>query len=182
MLKRFRARSSRDAAKLEADLAPLTHEKMGSEQKEFHLVDYERVKDEISEKLRYIFEAERNALLASMAIYAWLAESDKIKFLGMGTTNSIGNLELVWLAPLLITILSAVRVLTFYARVGQLASYARAIETHMSMNVMPLLGWERYFKARRFWGPWITAAWFWIILLIVNVGFPWWMLKYGHPG
>jgi hypothetical protein len=122
----------------------------------FLLQEYVGLRDELMECVKESRSLERNALLASGAVWAW-AIANK--------TQSV--YQPLLLVPPLIALLSALRAWALWKHLKQMSTYIQAVESALSLP--DGLGWERRFAASTDYSKSISAGIFWTLLFSATV-------------
>lgn len=95
----------------------------------FLIEEYKQLRQEISLSMQRMDSAERNAILASGAIWAWLATNDQ----------TIQQSFIVWL-PMFLSLMFALKAIAIRHGLYRLGSYIKNIES--AHNLPENLGWE----------------------------------------
>ncbi len=125
---------------------------MDESSRTFLLQEFDALRDELMECVKESRSLERNALLASGAIWAWAIAN-----------KSQAVYQPLLLAPPLIALLSALRAWSLWKHWKQIAEYIQAVEA--ALSVPNELGWERRFAASNSWSKTVTAIVFWVLLV-----------------
>jgi hypothetical protein len=143
----------------------------------YHMEEFKALKAEIAELIKVAYGHLSYALLASAGIYSWLltskcasgASSEKLLF-------HTDKLHLLWLLPLIVSLIFATLAGTAYLRIGHIGQYIDQLETLFALRVESdnldeaetPLGWERSFARR---APIVSGIYFvaWMVLLAGNI-------------
>lgn len=126
----------------------------------FLLQEFEALREELMECIKESRSLERNALLASGAIWAW-AIANK--------TQAV--YQPLLLVPPLIAMLSALRAWSLWKHLDHLSNYIQQVEA--ALSVPGNLGWERVFFASTDCSKRVTAIVFWVLLVAATVIAAW---------
>lgn len=126
----------------------------------FLLQEFEALREEMMECIKESRSLERNALLASGAIWAW-AIANK--------TQAV--YQPLLLVPPLIAMLSALRAWSLWKHLDHLSNYIQQVEA--ALSVPGNLGWERVFFASTDCSKRVTAIVFWVLLVAATVIAAW---------
>lgn len=124
------------------------------------LQEFEALREEMMECIKESRSLERNALLASGAIWAW-AIANK--------TQAV--YQPLLLVPPLIAMLSALRAWSLWKHLDHLSNYIQQVEA--ALSVPGNLGWERVFFASTDCSKRVTAIVFWVLLVAATVIAAW---------
>jgi hypothetical protein len=134
--------------------------------KEFHLKEYEFLKQEIAELVDHSRKLEIYAIGAIAAFYAWFIKAHPA--------------PVALLIPTALALLGWLRSYAALVRIYEIADYLREMERTLTLNKLGLCGWESYRKAMRghapgsirsrmYAAPFLSsAAVFWIALILVS--------------
>lgn len=122
----------------------------------FLLHEFDGLREELMECVKESRSLERNALLASGAIWAW-AIANK--------TQAV--YQPLLLVPPLIALLSALRAWSLWRHLKQISEYIQAVEA--ALSVPNELGWERRFAASKDYSKSGSAIIFWASLVLSTV-------------
>jgi len=130
---------------------------MDSNQHQFHLEEFKLLHKEIEESSKGCREIMQWTLLASAAMYGWLATHSPVD-------PSASLTAMVRYIPFVLTFYGSVATAAWMLRVRTISIYLLKIEDVIGA---PLLGYERHLRQRR---PILTTigAVFWILLMIGN--------------
>ena len=129
---------------------------MEESSEKYLLQEFKGLREEIMECIKESRSLERNALLASGAIWAW-AIANK--------TQAV--YQPLLLVPPLIAILSALRAWSLWKHLGHLSNYIQKVE--IAFSVPDSLGWERVFSASTDYSKSTSAIVFWVLLVIATI-------------
>lgn len=123
----------------------------------FVLAEYAALREEIKWIIGQVESLERNALLFSGAIWAWIAPQQWKPF----------YVVVVWL-PLLLSILFLIKRESLRRSLKEAANFSLKVESYF--NVADDVGWDHYlkFKGVRYFKFWKAA--FWTVLILFNLG------------
>jgi hypothetical protein len=130
---------------------------MDEQAKEFLLVEFNKLRDEILQSLKETWNLERQSVIAAGVIWTWC----------LANAKTPGYTILIW-TPLAITTLSALRSLGLLLQMQHLGRYVRRLEQDFPLPKG--LGWESSAlndQFRRFAG-----IVFWVILIAMTVVIP----------
>ncbi|HVT56783.1 MAG TPA: hypothetical protein VHR45_00140 [Thermoanaerobaculia bacterium] len=128
---------------------------------QFLLEEFKALRKEIDDSVGETRLLERVALIATGAIWAWLAEKNRL------------NYWLIW-SPLVIIVLSGLRSLAIFHRIKMLGLYLNSMEVKY---LQPPYGWEHSKFHREHHLISMSAVIYWIILVILAIAVP---LSFGH--
>lgn len=127
--------------------------------KDFHLKEYESLKQEISELVEHSRRLEVYAVGALGAFYAW--------YIGTPAGAAAPRNPVALTIPLLVAILGAWRSWTVLTRLNDLAEYLRRVESVFAVSEKGLPGWETYLKSQPGSPFLLSAIAFWATLVLV---------------
>ena len=127
---------------------------------ELLLHEYDALRDEVMECVKESRLLERNALLASGAIWAWaLANKSQPVY------------QALLFVPVLITLLSTLRSWALKKHLDQLGEYITRVEAHAQLPKH--LGWERQFAKSADKSKSRSAIAFWVVLTFATAFGAW---------
>lgn len=129
--------------------------------KEFHLKEYEFLKEEIADLVDHMRKIEVYAVGATAAFYAWFIKTHP-------TTFALA-------IPIALAVLGGFRSYAVLLRVYEIAKYIRHIEKNFALNDASLSGWDSYLQQFRnsmftrlsiYIAPFFSsAALFWVLFI-----------------
>jgi hypothetical protein len=122
---------------------------------DFHKEEYQSLRKEIEASVREARDLEKYALLATAAVWTWLAAK------GRHVTNPQFN----WI-PAVIVILAIVRSVALLLSIRKIAAYIQTVEAEFACH--PPKGWETFVGNPRDHSIWMSSAVFWLCLLIAT--------------
>jgi hypothetical protein len=152
-------------------------EVQASQRLAYHMEEFKGLKTEIAELIKVSSGHLPYALLASAGIYSWLLTSKC-----SGTDKPFfptGHVSLVWLLPLIISVIFGALALAARLRIGHIGEYIDRLEVLFALDGKwkppgrseheYQFGWERYFTKRP---PIVSGIYFcaWLLLLLGNIG------------
>jgi len=127
---------------------------------EGHAEQYKMLRSEIVALVDETRRVETQSVVATAALYAWLAtHSESIPF---GT----------WFLGFPLVLLASVRTLSLFHRIGFIASYLRIIEAKYLSGDSEMPGYERYFESHSTSRISPTSMALWVVLLLTTLGAP----------
>jgi hypothetical protein len=106
---------------------------MTTDEKDFHLKEFEGLRKEIEYSLNEFHSVQRYAILATGAVWAWLF------------TQNVTTWE-AWGIPLLFTILGAIRQVALFEQMKTISGYIRKLEKKFCDTY---LGYEHFYRVER---------------------------------
>ncbi len=123
---------------------------------QFLLKEFDQLREELLECIKESRLLERNALLASGAIWAWAIAN-----------KSQSVYQTLLLVPPLIVSLSGLRAWSLSKHIGHLAAYIQEVENAFALPTG--LGWEHVFAKSTDYSKSASAIIFWLVLLAATL-------------
>jgi hypothetical protein len=132
--------------------------------------EYHSLRSTTDAAITRIENDQRNVLILSAAFWSWFATHQT------DVTTVVEHINAIYYGPALVACLLFCRSFALEQVVGQVANYLVTVETLVS-GLPAQLGWERSFKKRRSWFPWLNYV-VWTALLVANALLGW---IFAHP-